>query len=123
MPAAAVTRVRISETIRHSELKAALGVLAGGLAEVRVDLGQRRDELLVAREVVRVEQVEHLGAQLERLAPAEAEGLVEAQVDALVVERAVGAAGVEQDPLLVDPEALGEVLDGVADARGELDER
>src|SRR5262245_65886587 len=54
---AAATRLGTarSEAIGHAELEAALGILARGLAEVRVRLGQRRDELLVARVVVRVE--------------------------------------------------------------------
>src|SRR5688500_10129929 len=79
MAAAAATapsaRRRTSETIRHPELQAPLGVLPRRLPEVRIGLGQRRDELLVAGVVVPVEEVEHLRAHLEGLASSHAERL------------------------------------------------
>src|SRR5260221_7723869 len=111
------------EPIRATELEAPLGVHAIGLAEVRVRVGKGRDEPVIPGEVVRVEQVEYLGAHLEGLALAELEQLVQPQVHALVGERPIGPARIQQDLPLVDAAAAAEVGNGVSDAGGELHER
>src|SRR6185295_1291784 len=120
--AAAVEKNRL-EPIRGTELEAPLRIHGVGLAEVVVHVGQGRDEAVVPREVVPVEQVEDLGAQLEGLAPAEPEHLVQPEVHALVAERPLGPARVQQDLPLVDAATATEIGNGVPDAGSQLHER
>src|SRR5258708_577891 len=109
--AAAIERSRL-EAIGGTELEAPLGVHGIRLAAVRVRVGKRRDAPVIPGEVSRFEKVEHLGAQLEGLALAELEELVQPQIHALVGQRPIGPARVQQDLPLVDATAAAEIGEG-----------